>query len=138
MGFGTAPAKACHMRNSCRLLILCAAFPLLAQEAAQIDPGQVLFDLGSKSEAAGQLERAKVIFQTLAATYNEHPNTVKAKTELGAICLLMEAQSQTEAGKTQTAYTTFRTLMRVYPESPLAKLADASAKSLGIPPDPRR
>jgi hypothetical protein len=36
------------------------------------------------------------------------------------------------------AYGAFRTLISVYPESPLAKLADETAKSLRVPLEPRK
>jgi TolA-binding protein len=102
------------------------------------DPAKVLFDLGTRDEQAGRLDRAKLTLLTLAGTYTEHPLTTKARTEIGAIYLFKEAQSQVTAGQTETAYGTFRTLIRVYPESPLAKLADETAKSLGVPADPRK
>jgi outer membrane protein assembly factor BamD (BamD/ComL family) len=116
-------------------LVLVAAIPVFSQND---DPAKVLFDLGTRDEQAGRLDRAKLTLLTLAGTYTEHPLTAKARTEIGAIYLFKEAQSQVTAGQTETAYGTFRTLIRVYPESPLAKLADETAKSLGVPADPRK
>ncbi len=116
------------------LLLLLAAAPVFSQAN---DPQKILFDTGSRDEEAGKLDAAKLIFLTLAATYAEQPLTSKAREEIGAIYLFKEAQSQIQAGQNRPAYMTFRTLMRVYPDSPLAKLADTTAKTLGIPPDPR-
>ena len=79
------------MRSVYKLLIVCTALPLFAQEVTQIDPPQALFQLGITSQAAGELERAKIIFLTLASTYSGSRPAVKAKTELGAIYLFIEA-----------------------------------------------
>jgi hypothetical protein len=116
------------------LLLLLAAIPTFGQS---VDPAKVLFDLGTQDEQAGRPENAKVILFTLASAY-EGPIADRAKIEIGAIYLFLEAQAQVQSGKTQDGYATYRTVLRLYPESPLAKLADAAAKSLGIPADPRR
>jgi TolA-binding protein len=123
------------MKTFSFLFVLVAAIPMLGQSS---DPAKVLFDLGTRDEQAGRPERAKLTFLTLAATYLDDPLAEKAKVEIGAIYLFLEAQAQVNSGKTRDGYKTFRTVMRVYPESPLAKLADETAKSLGIPADPRR
>ena len=123
-----------HMFRS--FVLLCAAVPVFSQVPA--DPDRVLFDLGTRAEAAGRLERAKLTLVTLASTYTGSPLADKARAELGAIYMFLEAQDKVRSGETQAAYETFRTLMRVYPESPLAKRADETSKSLGIPADPRR
>ena len=115
------------------LLLLAAAVPAFSQSG---DPAKVLFDAGTQDEQAGKLDRAKLTLLTLAATYPDHPLAAKAKTEIGAIYLLKEAQSQVQAGRARTAYGIFHTVMTVYPESPLAKLADETAKSLGLPVGP--
>jgi len=120
------------------LLLLCTALPLFSQNTVPTNPAQVLFDMGTKDEAAGRLERAKLILKTLASTYDTDPLAAKAREELGAIYMFMEAQAEVGSGKTQAAYDSFRTLMRIYRDSPLAKLADETSKTLGIPPDPRR
>jgi outer membrane protein assembly factor BamD (BamD/ComL family) len=117
------------------LLLLLAAIPMFGQA---VDPAKVLFDAGTRDEEAGRPERAKLVLLTLASTYQGHPLADKAKVEIGAIYLFLEAQAQVQSGKTQEGYDSFRRIMRVYPDSPLAKLADGSAKSLGIPADPRR
>lgn len=127
------------MRTLRSVVLLCAAGPLSSQNLAPVaDPAQVLFDLGMKDETAGRLERAKLIFVTLASTYTTSPRTAEVRVELGAIYMFMDAQTQVQAGKAQAAYDTFRTLTRVYPDSPLARMAAETAKSLGIPPNPRR
>jgi hypothetical protein len=84
------------------------------------------------------LDQAKLILVTLASTYAGHPLAENAKTEIGALYMAREAQAQAREGKTAEGYATFRSLMRIYPDSPLAKLADEAARSLGVPPDPRR
>jgi len=123
------------MKTLFLVLLLLAAIPTFGQS---VDPAKVLFDLGTRDEQAGRPERAKVALLTLASTYQGHPLADRAKVEIGAIYLFLEAQAQVQSGKTQGGYDTFRTVLRVYPESPLAKLADEAAKSLGIPADPRR
>ena len=122
------------MKTFAFLLPLLVAIPTFGQS----DPAQVLFDIGIRDEQAGRLERAKLTLVTLAATYQGQPFADKAKTEIGAIYLFLEAQALVQSGKTQDGYATFRLVSRVYPESPLAKLADEAAKSLGIPASPRR
>lgn len=119
------------------LLVLCAlaAVPSFGQIP---EPAVVLLNRGLRDEAAGRLEEAKLILVTLASTYAGHPLAEKAKVEIGALCLYREAQALVREGKTIDGYSAFRTVMRIYPESPLAKLADDASKSLGIPPDPRR
>ena len=116
------------------LLLSLAAIPTFAQS---VDPARALFDLGSRDEQEGKVESAKLILLTLASTY-EGPLVEKAKTENGVVYMFLEAQSQVQSRKTLDGYTTFRKILRVYPESPLAKVADEAAKSLGIPADPRR
>lgn len=136
--FGSVNAPAVRMHTLRFLILLCTAGPLFYQDLPSVgDPAQVLFNLGTKDETAGRLERAKLTFVTLASTYATSPLTAKVRVELGAIYMFMEGQTQVRTGKTQAAYDTFRTLMRVYPESPLAKLADQTAKTLGIPRNPR-
>jgi outer membrane protein assembly factor BamD (BamD/ComL family) len=123
------------MKTLSLLPLLLAAVPLFAQPD---DPAKVLFDLGTRDEQTGRVDRAKLTLLTLASTYQGNPLADKAKVELGAIFLYLEAQSQIRAGQNTTAYGTLRTLLRVYPESPLAKRADDTARSLGIPADPRK
>ena len=111
---------------------------MFCQVPAPAYPAQVLFELGAKDEAAGRLERAKLALVTLASTYSSSPLTAKARVELGGIYMFMEARAQVQSGRTSAANDTFRVLVRVYPDSPLAQRADEAARSLGIPPDPRR
>jgi hypothetical protein len=117
------------------LLWMMTAIPAFAQTA---DPAKVLFETGTRDEQAGRPERAKLTLLTLASTYPDHALAGKARLEIGAICLFLEAQTQVKSGKTLDGYGTYRTILRVYPDSPLAKLANEAANSLGIPPDPRR
>jgi hypothetical protein len=121
-----------------RNLILLAAAPVIAGNAAAIDPAQILFDLGVKSEAAGNLDGAKAALVTLVSTYHGDPLAERAKSELAALCLYQEAQAEVRNGKPNDGYAAYRLVARAFPESPLAALANESAKSLGIPPDPRR
>ncbi len=102
------------------------------------DPARVLYDQSTRDEQAGRLDKANLILLTLAGTYTEHPLASKARSEIGAIYLFKEAESQIQAGQPAAAYGTFRTLMRVYPESPLVKQADETARSLGIAPNVRK
>jgi outer membrane protein assembly factor BamD (BamD/ComL family) len=123
------------MKTLTLVLLVMSAIPAFSQND---DPAKVLFDVGARDEQAGKLDRAKLTLLTLAGTYTEHPLAIKARAEIGAIYLFKEAQSQVQAGQPRAAYEAFRTLMRVYPESPLAKLAGETAKSLGAPADPRK
>jgi outer membrane protein assembly factor BamD (BamD/ComL family) len=123
------------MKTFILVLLAMAAIPVFSQSD---DPAKVLFDAGTRDEQVGRLARAKLTLLTLAATYPEHPLTTRARAEIGAIYLFKEAQSQIQAGQPTAAYGAFRTLIRVYPDSPLAKLADETAKSLGVPSDARK
>ena len=116
-------------------LLVLAAIPTFGQS---VDPAKVLFDVGTRDEQAGRPERAKLALLTLASTYQGHPLADRARVEIGAIYLFLEAQAQVQSGNRQDGYATYRAILRVYPESPLAKLADDAARSLGIPADPRR
>ena len=130
------------MRNLGPCFFLCAALPAFAQtpplNAAPADPAKVLLDFATKDEAAGRLEKAKLVLLTLASTYNVSLEATVARTEVGAIYMFWEAQAQAQSGKNQAAYDAYRTVVRVYPDSPLAKVADDASRSLGIPPKPRR
>ena len=117
------------------LLLLAAAIPVFSQSE---DPAKMLLDASIRDEQVGKLDRAKLTLLTLAGTYTGHPLATSARAEIGAIYLFKEAQSQVQAGQRTAAYGTFRTLIRVYPESPLAKLADEMAKSLGVPLELRK
>jgi outer membrane protein assembly factor BamD (BamD/ComL family) len=120
------------MKKLMLILPLLAAWtaPVFSQTA---EPAKILFDAGVRAEQAGRVDRAKLTFLTLAATYTTDPWAAKAKVEIGAIYLFMDAQARVSAGQTRAAYDAFHTVMTIYPESPLAQLADEAAKSLGIP-----
>jgi outer membrane protein assembly factor BamD (BamD/ComL family) len=117
------------------LLLVCAGATGFAQNAPRTeDPAQVIYDAGLKQEAAGRADRAKLLMLTLAATYPDHPLTAKAKLEIGAIYLFLEAQGQAREGKVRAAHISFRTLAALYGESPLARVAEEQARLLGPPP----
>jgi outer membrane protein assembly factor BamD (BamD/ComL family) len=134
-GRGSARAVRGRMKTLTLLLLAVTTMPVFSQSD---EPAKVLFDASTRDEQAGKLDRAKLTLLTLAGTYTEHPLAAKARAEIGAIYLFKEAQSQVQAGQPTVAYGAFRTLIRVYPESPLAKLADETARTLGVPADPRK
>ncbi|SPF56310.1 exported hypothetical protein [Candidatus Sulfopaludibacter sp. SbA4] len=119
-------------------LLIFAAVPIFAQTGETIDPARTLFETGAKQETAGNLDGAKTAFLVLASVYHGDPYAERAKSELAAICLFNEAEFEVRGGKLKDGYSTYRQVMRIFEASPLAKLADDRAKSLGIPPDPRR
>jgi hypothetical protein len=128
-----------RMRTLRFLMLLCAAGPLFSQDLPPVgDPAQVLLNLGTKDETAGQLERAKLAFSDAGLHVHHQFADRQGSGGIGRDLYVHGRPDPGSDGKTQSAYDTFRTLMRVYPESPLAKLADETAKSLAIPPNPRR
>lgn len=112
------------------LLLPFAAALVSAQPGQTVFPEQSLYDVGVRAEQAGRVEQAKLVFLTLASTYDTSPFTTQAKVEIGALCLFAEAQTKLTADDRKAAFSTFATVARVYPKSPLAKLATAQMNAL--------
>ena len=111
-----------------------AAIPLLLGAgllafAQQEDPSKTLYDTGVRDEQSGRLDRAKLTLLTLASTYYDSPLAAKAKVEIGAIYILRRRR-RGGVRQSRAAYDTFGMVMRVYPESPLAKLASTEMRNL--------
>src|ERR1017187_5436289 len=118
-----------------------------------VEPAQVLFDTAVREEAHGRFERARLALVTLANTYYDSPLANKARSEVFALDLFLDAREKQQTGnaraafvtyrtvaqaareKQQTgnaraAFVTYRTVAQVYPESPLAKQAEATSRAL--------
>jgi outer membrane protein assembly factor BamD (BamD/ComL family) len=100
-----------------------------------LDPAQVLYDHGVLAEERGRPEDAKLIFRTLAGTY-EGAYADKAKVEIGALYIFEEAQDHLRAREFASAYDSYHFVARVYPDSPLAKLC--ITEMAAIPVDNKR
>ena len=109
------------------VLLLVGAAGAFAQPAA---PAQVLFDTAVREEAQGRFERARLALVTLANTYYDSPLANKARSEVFALDLFMDAREKQQAGHVKAAFVAYRTMAQVYPESALAQQADASSRAL--------
>ena len=106
------------------LLLLAAA----AAPAQDRDPAKQLFDSAIRAEQLGRLDAARDMFEVLSSAYAGNPLAARAGNELDAIDLYLEGQARLQAGKPRSASITFRTLLQVYPESPLAARAEAAGR----------
>ena len=95
-----------------------------------VEPAQVLFDTAVREEAHGRFERARLALVTLANTYYDSPLANKARTEVFALELFLDAREKQQTGNARAAFVTYRTVAQVYPESPLAKQAEATSRAL--------
>src|ERR1035441_5212007 len=95
-----------------------------------VEPAQVLFDTAVREEAHGRFERARLALVTLANTYYDSPLANKARSEVFALDLFMDAREKQQAGHVKAAFVAYRTMAQVYPESALAQQADASSRAL--------
>ena len=95
-----------------------------------VEPAQVLFDTAVREEAHGRFERARLALVTLANTYYDSPLANKARSEVFALDLFLDAREKQQTGNARAAFVTYRTVAQVYPESPLAKQAEATSRAL--------
>jgi len=109
------------------VVFLAGSTGALAQPA---EPAQVLYDTAVREEAHGRLERARLALVTLANTYYDSPLADKARREVFALDLFLDAREKQQAGYAKAAFITYRTMAQVYPESPLAQQAEASSRGL--------
>jgi len=109
------------------VLLLAGAAGALAQPAA---PDQVLFDAAVRDEAHGRFERARLELVTLASTYSDSSLAARARSEVFALDLLLDAREKQQAGHAKAAFVAYRTVAQVYPESPLAQQAEAASRAL--------
>jgi hypothetical protein len=66
----------------------------------------------------------------LANTYYDSPLANKARSEVFALDLFLDAREKQQTGNARAAFVTYRTVAQVYPESPLAKQAEATSRAL--------
>src|ERR1017187_9975208 len=95
-----------------------------------VEPAQVLFDTAVREEAHGRFERARLALVTLANTYYDSPLANKARTEVFALDLFLDAREKQQNGNARAPFITYRTVAQVYPETPLAKQAEATSRAL--------
>jgi hypothetical protein len=115
------------MKRLFMVLLLAGSAGALAQP---VQPAQVLFDTAVREEAQGRFERARLALVTLANTYYDSPLASKARSEVFALDLFMDAQEKQQTGRAKAAFVAYRTVAQVYPESPLAQQAEASSRAL--------
>jgi len=115
------------MKRLFMVLLLAGAAGAFAQPAA---PDQVLFDTAVRDEAHGRFERARLALVTLANTYYDSPLANKARSEVFALDLFMDAREKQQTGHAKAAFIAYRTVAQVYPESPLAQQAEATSRAL--------
>jgi hypothetical protein len=115
------------MKTISIFLLLAAASGAYAQ--AQ-NPAQTLFDTAIKDETRGRFDRARLNLVTLANTYSTSPLAARARTEVFALDLFLDAREKQQTGNTRSAFIAYRTVAQVYPESPLAQQAEANSKAL--------
>jgi hypothetical protein len=115
------------MRRLFMVLLLAGAAGAFAQSAA---PAQVLFDAAVRDEAHGRFERARLELVTLASTYSDSSLAARARSEVFALDLFLDAREKQQAGHAKAAFVAYRTVAQVYPESPLAQQAEATSRAL--------
>jgi hypothetical protein len=104
------------------MLAVCRAF------AGPPDPAETLFKTAVRHEKEGKLEEARLNLLWLANFYAESPLAIRAKDEMSAIHLFEDGQARIRDGRYGPATVTFRAVAQVYPESPLAKQAEAASR----------
>ncbi|MGD0871018.1 MAG: hypothetical protein ABSB88_15795 [Bryobacteraceae bacterium] len=115
------------MKRLFMVLLLAGAAGAFAQP---VEPAQVLFDTAVREEAQGRFERARLALVTLANTYYDSPLANKARSEVFALDLFVDAREKQQTGHAKAAFIAYRTMAQVYPESPLAQQAEASSRAL--------
>jgi outer membrane protein assembly factor BamD (BamD/ComL family) len=112
------------------ILILAGAGAIAADSvvanSAPPDSRTILYDRGIKLTEAGKLPAARRTLETLVNTWPKSVEATEAKYAIDAMLLFEDGQARLRAGKYGTAGLAFRTLLAVYPESPLVpRAADA-------------
>lgn len=109
-----------------------ALLPILltvsAAYASPPDPAEALFKSAVRNEKQGKLEEARLNLLWLANFYGQSPLALRARDEMWAIHLFEDGQARVRDGRYGPATVTFRAVAQVYPESPLAKQAEAASR----------
>jgi len=101
---------------------------VFAAYAAPPDPAEALFKSAVRNEKQGKLEEARLNLLWLQNFYAQSPLADRARDEMGAIHLFEDGQARVRDGRYGPAFVTFRAVAQVYPESPLAKQAEAASR----------
>lgn len=112
-------------RTVCWLPILLAVYSAYATPP---DPAEALFKSAVRHEKQGKLAEARLNLLWLTNLYAESPLATRARDEIGAIHLFEDGQARIRDGRYGPATVTFRAVAQVYPESPLAKQAEAASR----------
>jgi hypothetical protein len=118
------------MKTLSMVLLLAASTGAYGQPA---DPAQKLFDTAVRDEAHGKFDQARLVLVTLATTYSDSPLAARARTEVFALDLFLDAREKQQTGHARSAFIAYRTVAQVYPESPLAQQAEATSRALEPP-----
>jgi hypothetical protein len=110
------------------LLPLVLLGALCSYAAAQGSP-ESLYRSAVRHEKRGKLEEARLNLLWLTSYYSDSPLATRARDEMGAIHLFEDGQARVRDGRYGSATVTFRAVAQVYPESPLAKQAEAASRS---------
>jgi hypothetical protein len=100
----------------------------LSAHASSADPAEALFKTAVRHERQGKLEEARLNLLWLANFYAQSPLASRARDEMSAIHLYEDGQARIRDGRYGPATVTFRAVAQVYPESPLAKQAEAAER----------
>ena len=103
------------------LTVLCAY-------AGPPETPETLYRTAVRHEKRGKLEEARMNLLWLTSYYAESPWATRARDEIGAIHLFEDGQARVRDGRYGSATVTFRAVAQVYPESPLAKEAEAAGR----------
>jgi hypothetical protein len=101
----------------------------LCSFAAPQESPESLYKSAVRHEKRGKLEEARLNLLWLASYYSDSPLATRARDEMGAIHLFEDGQARVRDGRYGSATVTFRAVAQVYPESPLAKQAEAASRS---------
>src|ERR1035438_10539165 len=115
------------MKRLFMVLLLAGSTGVFAQP---VEPAQVMFDHAVRDEASGRFDRARLVLVTLSTSYSDSPLAAKARTEVFALDLFLDAREKQKTYHARAAFITYRTVTQVYPESPLAKQAEATSRAL--------
>jgi hypothetical protein len=113
------------MRRSALVTVVLTA---AAYASPQASP-EALYKTAVHHEKHGRLEEARQNILWLTNYYAESPLAARARDEIGAIHLFEDGQARVRDGRYGSATVTFRTVAQVYPESPLARQAEAAGRS---------
>lgn len=117
--------------QSAMKLLSCWLFLLLSAACAYSGPPdspETLYRTAVRHERHGKLEQARMNLLWLTSYYAESPLATRARDEIGAIHLFQDGQARERDGRYGSATVTFRAVAQVYPESPLAKEAEAASR----------